>query len=420
MKWLKVVVLVLIVMVLGCGCLPTLSLDEYGYVLFVGVDPGSLLPYEVTMMLQRAENNADAQEPTGVLLLSAECNDIFEAVDLLSASVPYQLNMARVTGMVFSQELAQNGQMHNFLDMSFGRLRMRHYVNIMVSKCSAQTFLKGMESSLDPAIAKLQINFLTYSRQTGLVPICNLSLWDEAIANKTTDAVVTFCGYDEKAKPLDGEQKQSPEPTKTPVTTPTPTPVALPEPDSVNEEMYAYLPDELLRQGGLQSILMGAALFNEEKMVGYLDGHHTQLLMMANGQFEKGRVQLTDPNGEYMSITLLKQQHPQIKLDINACKAHVKIMLLADVDVPEAIENVSVEELQVHIETYLEENIQKVFRTCQKLGADSFGMGTAALANFSTNEAWETFDWDSAYQNLQVVFEISVKLGHHPEKSNLE
>ncbi len=408
MKWLKVLIWVIMVAFIVSGCLPTMSLDEYGYVLFVGVDHGSLLPYEVTLMLQKTEDSGDAQQSSNALLLSVECADIFEAVDLLSASVPYQLNMSRVNGIVFSKDLAQNGKMQEFLDMSFGRLRMRHYINIMISQGSAQEFLKGIGSMDGLVLSKLQANYLTYSFQTGFVPICNLSLWSEAVTGKTADAIVALCAYNDEVEPLESGQ-QTPKP-----------PDVRSEPDSVNESVYGYLPDELQRQGGLQSILMGSALFDGDKMVGYLDGQHTQLLLMATGQFEKGFLQLPDPRGEHMNIALMKHAQPTTTLDMESTAATVKISLVADIDIPEILAGISAEELQTHIENYLEENMDKVFRTCQKLGADSFGMGKAAVRHFNSTEEWECFDWDSVYQKLKTTFDITVKLGHHPEKSNLE
>ncbi len=418
MKQLKLVIWIIVIMFIGCGCLPTMSLDEYGYVLFVGVDPGSLLPYEVTMMLQKTEDNGNTQQLASVLLLSVECADLFEAVDLLSASVPYQLNMSRVSGIVFSKELAQNGQMRNFLDMSFGRLRMRHYINIMISQDGAKEFLKGIGNMPDLVVSKLHSSLLSYSFQTGFVPICNLSLWNEAVTGKTGDAVIALCAYNDEVEPIEEEPSQ--QTPQLPVKTPVPTPATLPESDSVHKAEYGYLPDQLLRQGGLQSILMGSALFDGDKMVGYLDGQHTQLLLMAVGQFEKGFVQLPGPRGEHMNIALMKHSSPTTTLDTETATATVSVSLVADIDIPEILTGVSAEELQAHIERYLEENMDIVFKTCQKLGADSFGMGQAAVRHFTSTEDWENFDWDGVYQKLQATFEISVKLGHHPEKSNLE
>lgn len=155
------------------GCLHARSPDEYGYALVIGIDEGEDKAFYVSMLLQRSsgDTGGDAQ----CELTAIECDDLFEAVALLESGLPFALNLSRTSAIVCSADVAKTGKLEEFLSVSLSALHIRHYANLLIAHGRAEAYLDGLQSELNPNIAKLQYNFIAYGEKTGLVPAITLA-----------------------------------------------------------------------------------------------------------------------------------------------------------------------------------------------------------------------------------------------------
>lgn len=466
--WIRFLVLGIVVILFLpfiTGCLNGHTLDEFGYVLCIGVDKGEKLPYSVTLILQKDYEGEETQKSSGYVFSMAESNNLLEAVDTIESGMPYRISMTRAILIAFSDEVASSGAMYDFLNFAEGELYLRPNADLLVVQGKAVDFLVGLNSDIDPAISKLQFNFAQYSSQTGYVPKANFALYHEAMGGKHFDLVLPLGGYDDDVKSDSqmqeiqkkgekfsdelmqdetdqqgqGEQNQEQSEQMQPdeqgqetlaevvssgqeeQAQSTPTPESKNTMDSVGEENYYDIPSDLLRQGGLKSALMGCALFSNDKMVGILDGQHTQVLLMGTGEFERGRMFLEDPNGEMMSVLLSSEDKPEIEMTIeDTPHARVNIHLRGEIELPQTIHDASVDQMQDYIEAYLQQELSAVFAACQRLNADSFGFGKYAIKQFQTIKDWEAYPWEDAYEHLTVDFQVNVKLKYNPIASHFE
>jgi len=430
-KTIALILMIVVIMAFLSGCLRARNVDEYGYVLAIGVDPGESLRYKVTLMLQKLSGGSQSNSPLGFLLLTAECNGLFEAVDVLSATVPYHLNLSRVNMLVVSSEVAQTEkEMEEFLNFSAGSLQIRHSINVLIARGSVAKFMAGLEDEIDPAIAKMQLSVVEYARSTGYMPVRTLSAFYEAVGGQYYDIILPLCGYDQDVsnqKSSQGSQKaqnqeQQSQEQQSQAQKPEENPniddrknLYIMTSDSVGERGYGYLPDQLAREGGLKSSMVGCALFRDGQMVGYLDGQHTQALLMGTGEFRRGRMQMLDPNGEYLSIILLKKANTRVEMEYDggdSAKAKIKVYLEGEIEMPETVENVTTEQLQQYIAAHIRQEMEKVFSTCRTLGVDAFGLGKHMVEKFPTTEEWENFDWKQVYAQTTGNFEVELRLKH--------
>ena len=394
-----ILLLALTLTLLSTGCLNAISLDRYGYVLAIGFDRGETLPYRITLMLQNTlSESEDSQTSGGFTLVDAECRNLFEAIETLSGSLPYALDLSRAVLVVIASPLARDaGGIENVLDFAMTRLHIRSNANLFIAVSSAHDALAGLSNELDPNLSRMQINFVTYSQMTGMIPVTNLTLLDETTHTGLYDAVLPLCGV-------------TPEDRKEPARR-----------DSIGLTDYAYVGGALLTNSGMKTGLAGAALLSGSRMVGFLDGQNTQLLLLATGEFEYGRMQLPLPDGTPMSLQLHANKRPRVDFSLQGgARAHVTIPVVAYVELPEHVPNLSDEALASWIGLTLSRRMEQLFAGCQALEADAFGFGKEAVKRFSDTQKWEAYDWKTAYRDMKASFHVVVELSDDSGKSPLE
>ena len=382
----------------SCGCIKPVPLESYGYVIAVAFDSGKQLDYNVTFMVQKPSSGSEGAKEKGFVLLSAEGDSLYEAIQTVASRTPMALNFARTAFMVFSLPLltAEPDALKKLTDVSFPGLKIRYNVHLIVSLTDAKETLMGLENDFDASPAKLQTNFVSYADETGWIPIANLTLLNEAVGGKTFDLAVPLMG-------VSGEENLRA------------------VGDAVGGSRYAYIGGRMLVETKMKTGLAGAAILNGDRVAGLIDGGHVQLLLMANGSFRSGRMRIPLPDGGALSVLLKQKKKPKRTLTLtNPASAEVEIYLNADVELPHSNLEYSPEELEKIIADGIAAAYPPLYETCRMLEADVFSFGKIAVTKFPTAAAWEEYDWPRAYKTLSASFTVQVELIHSTEKTVLE
>lgn len=385
----------LLMLLFMSGCLKGRSLDQFGYVIGLGFECGDTEPYRVTLMLQKTNLENDAQSGGGFTLVTAECRNLFEAIDTVSAKLPYTLDFSRLMLLIVEDRLLYEEEMlDRLMNISLARLHIRYNVNLFVSLGPVEDTMKGLENELDPNLSRLQVNFNTYSKTTGLIPIANIAALHEAINSKAYDLVIPLCGVAEE-----------------------PVQITL---DSVGLEPYAYVGGSLLVTSEMTTGIAGSALMQGGRMCGILSGQNTQLLLMATGAFNTGRMQMESPDGEVISVWFRVEESPKTKLFLTERRAEITLSLVAEVEMPETNFRFNTEQISQCIVEQLTERLEKLYQACREAGSDAFCLGKRAVREFRDTAAWEAYDWGEEYKTIDTQFIVKVELTHNPGKSILE
>ena len=184
------------VCMLFTSCLHPISIDNCGYVVVIGVDEGAEERYEITFELQR-ESSGEAQENNGgAIILSVEVKDIFDAVNIISRGIEYDLNFTRTHALIFSEKIARNGEIGDFMDFSFDVLRIRRSALMIVTECGVREYIGGLAANNDANIAKLQDDLISDMEMTGELAAINIAHFLEACEEGRFDAVMPVGHYD--------------------------------------------------------------------------------------------------------------------------------------------------------------------------------------------------------------------------------
>ena len=104
----RIFVILLALLLCGVGCVHSKSLDEYAYVLNIGVEPGTTMPYLVTFLVSVPGGGTEEIEVTNAVL-SAEARTFSEATETLNAAYPGRLSFSRASLLVLGEDLVREG-----------------------------------------------------------------------------------------------------------------------------------------------------------------------------------------------------------------------------------------------------------------------------------------------------------------------
>ena len=384
------IILLLLGLLLGSGCLGGVPLDKYCYVLDLGVERGDTLPYRFVFLLNE-DTAGGGEEESGrgqVSMVSAEEESLFAAINALAGALPAQLSFERTTLLAFSRELAQAGEIESIATGALSRLKIRQNVRVIVVEKDLRSAFQGLVSEGDPSMNRLKTNVKLFEENFGYVEDWGLSRVREAFSNDTGDALLPYAGL--VGGPL--------------------------QPDMVGGQVYPYLGGGLLGEGQIKTSLCGSAVFAGDRMAGVLSGQHTMLVLMAKGTFQTGHLRLPW-KGTELDMALYVVGKP--KRSWQAGTFTCEITLEADLEHPAQVEADS-EELIAAAESYLEEELEQVFRATAAAGADVFSVGRDAICTFYSWDSWRAYGFARRLKEVEPDYRVKVKLSHSPKDPALE
>ena len=382
------ILLILLALLPFAGCVHSKSLDEYAYVLNIGVEPGTTMPYLVTFLVSVPGGGTEEMKVTNTVL-SAEARTFSEATETLNAAYPGRLSFSRASLLVLHEDLARTGAQTPFLDFSFGKPDLWQNLRVAVAKGSIREVFEGVISDADPSLRKIKTAVGELSRRSGLTADVGYGAYLEAVQDDRFDAMLAYAGVNEWTL----------------------------SPDLVGGGAYPYVGGSLLVNSSLKTSTVGTAVFDGDRMVGILNGQHTMSVLMVTDAFRRGERIFALPDGRPLVVTLYRVRRPRIRL--SGDMAQVKLFLEADVGEPQSVQMDS-ESFKALLRETLESDLSAVFMALQGVGSDAMGFGRFAAKEFRDAAAWEAYDWKAAYRTLRVAFSVSVGLAHDPRGLGLE
>lgn len=387
---MSLLILLIVAVMSIAGCLQPVSLDEFGYVISIGIDRGESKRYCFTFMLQRELSESGTENEGGAIILSAEGDCLDDAVNAMEGNVPYTLSFSRANFFIFSRETASSDDLRDFFEISLDSLKIRPSAVIAVCEGEVSRFIGGLSSNNDANVTKLQTAVMLDAEKTGMVAIMSASRLFEATASGCFDYCAAYGKYDGEVI-TDMEQKKAEGEGKDPVA----------EAESGS------------RIGGLKSFMDGAAVFSGWRMTASLDREETMFLNIANGDFKNGALTLPAGKDGGLVTMLLSKRGVTRRVEIasdGTPHAYVEIKLAAGFH--KKPNGVGAEELSRWLDTeaarYIENRLNDVFLKCRDNGSDAMRFGTAAVKLFRSGEEWEKYGWKNRYRSLEAEFRVSI------------
>lgn len=385
-KLLIIFLLLLSVSVTSCSCLHATSLEKYGYVITIGIDKGEVYKYNVSFLLESGIKEGDDQSESATNIVSAEADNIYNAIYTAESGLPYRLNFARTNYIIVGFDIGADNQIMDFFSLSWAHLKIRTSANMILSMTTAKEFMEGLTYTSELNITKLENSLIDFYEMEGLTSMISITDFLASINNPRYDAVVPLGCVDK----------------------------------SINSDSNSDTTEGVPRTGGMISYTLGSALFSGSTLKGVISGVETQMLLLIKGELESAAYQFMRKDGTSYSVVIGNSQPPITKVDLDADKIKaniyipISLMLAQDNSEKQTAQmrnsgGIS-DEMREQIEHYLKSTCITLCNHFRELNCDAVGIGKYASMKFKTVKAWEEYDFRSKISNIEYSFNIDFEI----------
>lgn len=329
-------------------------------------------------------------------IITIDVPSFYSGIELINTSIPRDLNFAHTQFLVFSEELAREGLVGEFITPLIRNREIRYSLNALVSKESARDFIKAFDPYIGTNLARTVEDFKALSTNHEFFSPTTLYELYDCIKSTYHQAIAMYGAVNR------GENfKEKGERWGNKYTVP-----------------GDYFAGDTPRVNGNKIEILGLALFDGDKMMGKLTGHENRILTILKGIYRRGTFTIPDPiNPDYsIPIDVRQARKPDIKVEFEGSKPiiDVNIQLEGNLrDIPSRINYESVNNLQVlemAMEQYMKDSIKKLIEKTQQLNVDVAKFGHSAVLSFGGNiTEWEEYNWNAHYKEAKINTKVEFK-----------
>ena len=385
------------------GCYDSKEVDDQVYPSLLGIDKGTFNKLRITIQyptyMASLSQSSDASNKSENILSGSnihvvESPSIIEAQDLFQTEISRRVSYIHLKGIVISEDIAKDGM--GYLLSAMKKYRdIRSSASLMVSRCTAENFIKENISSIGSSLPKMIELHLSQGKKTNYFHLVSSIEFYRSMLSNYEESIATYVGVNDMTS------------IDTPSTNPNP-------PLNIGE---GYVPGEIPRNGIAKREFAGTAVFKGDIMVGFLDSYETRFYSLIRGKYKNGFMTIPDKNApdKVMVFEVKTQKKPKIKVITDKDTAEINIELTLDADLHSIQSRTNYESLGMindlnnQLKNYLEDGIRKtILKTQNEFKSDIFGFGYAAVNNFLTIDSWEEYDWLSKYPKADCNLTLNV------------
>lgn len=389
-KIFAIIILVLLLVISITDYYGIKGIDNLAYVVAIGLDVGDKEDLKLSLQISipnssDSSSGGSSSQSSSVVVDSIECPSINTGINLFNSYLGKEVNLSHCKVLVISEELAAKG-VSEYLYTLTNDIQFRNDSNIIISKCDANSFLNYSAPSLDKVSARYYEIAPTSSEYTGYTESTVINEFFSSITDSYSDPVAVLGAIN--AGTSQGSNTSS-------------------------SSYYTAGQTPISGEPGVET--MGLAVFNDDKLVGELNGFESICHLIISNKLKNAQIRIPSPieGLEYIDLNIeldkntksslfLVNGTPYItsKVSINAKMQSMNGNIdLNNDEVIAKIEQVSSDFLKQNISNYL-------YKTSKNLHADIDSFGLYASKYFSTTSQWEEYNWLSHYKDS--FFDVTV------------
>jgi len=402
--WLSLILLLL------PGCYDATEIDNEIYALAIGVDKGVNNMLQITFQYATYKDNGggggqgqgggggggeENGEVDGTIVATVEAPSLLEAINMINASSNRQMSLTHAKMLVFSEEYAREG-IGGFIETITRFREIRETMRIVVCNGSAQELIRENKSPIGPNTAKNMELFFYQAKNSGYFPDIKFHDFYNMLLSPFKQPTAIYAGIN------NFQHLEDPAGSKSRLDT-----------------ELDVAPGEIPRTGGNKKEYFGTAVFNGDKMVGFLTPNETRFYLIASGQYRWGYFTLPDENspGESYVLEVAADEKPAVKIrfEDGVPVIDLKVSLTADIASIESGINYEkldkIHGLEQSAAAYLKKGINDTIRRTQiEWNSDIFEFGKKVAGKFRTIQEMEAYNWLTRYKEARVNVDVDLEL----------
>ena len=406
-KFIKYIILIIFVLCIAIpfsGSYSVQSIDDLAYLIALGIDVGETSTYKLTFqftMPNSSGGDTPSSETAPIIINSVDAPTLDSAINLMNTYVSKEISLSHCKAVVISEDIAKKG-ISNISYNLMNKVQIRPNCNVIISKSTANDFIKNVNPSLENLIAKFYEISPTSSKYTGYTSDAKIGSFFNDLACISCEPIAML-GF------VDTKNSRS----STNFTTQT---------SSSSGSSDSGSSDNSSKN----SEIMGLAVFKSDKLVGELTPDETLYRSLIANDIESCYVSIpqSEPKKEPLTLFVYNKKNPKVKVEIinNSPLIHLELYLEAKVlSVDSSSVNMSeekFEEISAMTNHYLKTQITKfLYKTSKEYKSDINHFGKYAFPLFYTTSEFQKYNWLDNYQNsffdvkINTNVESSILLG---------
>lgn len=372
-------------------------MDNLAYVLAISIDKAKednlLVSFQFSTTTSATESGTTEKTPT--IINSVTASSLSTAINLMNTYMGKEINMSHCKVIIFSEELASEGISKEIYTL-INDTQIRPSANIVVSKCTAKSYIEKTSPELENLISKYYENFTKSSKYTGFKPDATIGDFFNSLICTTCQPYAILGGLASEPSSNQGA--------------------------SDTQQNYNVKASESPIEGENGSEDIGLAVFNKEKLVGELSALETISFLSMHNKVDRFLVSIPNPenSNEYLDIYLTPNNSTSIDVDTSTSSPYIKVKTEFTGKIysmtnnskylePDVLNAIS-ESCNKYLETVFSDFL---YKTSKEFKSDINGFGKHSLKNFFTTQEYYNYNWLKNYQNsfFEVEVDTSVKSG---------
>lgn len=394
---LFILILIVVFIIAFSSSYLSLSIDNLAYVLAIGIDKSSDNNLQVSFQFSTTTKSTESgsSEKTPTIMNSVTAPSLSTAINLMNSYLGKQINMSHCKVIIFSAELASEGISEEIYTL-INDTQVRPSANIVISKCTAKSYIKKTTPELENLISKYYEIFTNSSKYTGFEPDATIGEFFNSLICKTCEPYAILGGLSTEKSKIEGS-----------------TPVL---------ENFNVKANQTPIEGENGSENIGIAVFKDDKLVGDLCALETISFLTIRNHVDRFLVSVPDPtdSNNYIDIYLTPEGSTTVDINTSTSSPYIKVKAefsgriysmtdnskYLDTDILNAISESCSKYLESVFSSYL-------YKTSKEFKSDINGFGKYALNNFFTTEDFNNYNWSENYKDafFEVEVNSSVKSG---------
>lgn len=379
-KWLKNIFILFIILIFisaFSSSYSSLNLDKLIYVLALGIDKGDNNQLEVTFQFSNPLSPDSAgSEKAETLSNTVTASSISSAINLANSYQERQLNLSHCKVIIFSEELAVEGISEEIYTL-INDTQIRPSSNIVISKCSAKSYIKQTKPEVENLISKYYEMFAQSSKYTGHMPDATIGKFFNSLICNTCEPFAILGNSSTNSSSVHGSNN-------------------------------------------IENI--GVAVFKNDVLVGELNSNETIAFLNMKNAVDRFLISVPDPfnHNNYIDIYVTPLKSRKVDIDTSSSTPYINVNCYFSARIYSMSENSKylsddvLAAISNSCNSYLENIISDyLYKTSKNFKSDVNGFGNNATKNFLTTKGFENYNWNENYKNafFKVNVETSVKSG---------
>lgn len=410
------------------GCYDRVELEGIAFVLALAVDKAEDGNLEVTAHIAIPRKIAGGSggggggggdEIAASKPITVEAHSIPEALDLLNTTVERRVSLLHLASLSFGEKFAEQGVIEPLRSMARYR-EFRRTVYMSVMKGRARDVLLANKPIVEQSLTRFIDSVADLGRYTGLAPN---TMFHEFLVSSEMPNQDPICPVLAINQHVQSDQGKGESANKGKSDEENKKVEQGPSGKKTGEESegpnLTIRPGEVKREGGNPVDFVGAAVFKKDKLVTFLDGIDTRMLMNIRGELSRTQMDFPDPleKGKNVSVELKHSHSPSVEVDLFARPMRIKIRQTLEGDLIGSqgkTDYTRPDKMQV-LETSIRKRLgdrqkELIERVYHEYQAEPFGLLRKVRSQFATFDEFAAYDFRKALQECQVDVDVELRL----------